>query len=232
MSTIIIKNCEVLTFEGRDPRFVAGQDILIEGNQISSIQQTSDRTQTDGQVINAAGMLAVPGMINTHAHVPMVLFRNAGPDVNENDWFNKVIFPLEANLTPDDIYWGAMLGLAEMIEAGITCTADHYFEMDMVARAVEKAGTRANWGGLFLVIKATRSLKKRSVSLNAGREKPTDASQPGSRLIRLTSVIQTSSAAAPKKPPALGLATTFTQPRHPRRFPCRLPVTEKRRFRF
>lgn len=100
MSTIIIKNCEVLTFEGRDPRFVAGQDILIEGNQISSIQQTSDRTQTDGQVINAAGMLAVPGMINTHAHVPMVLFRNAGPDVNENDWFNKVIFPLEANLTP------------------------------------------------------------------------------------------------------------------------------------
>ena len=146
MSKIIIKNCEVLTFEGRDPRFVAGQDILIEGNQISSIQQTSDRTQTDGQVINAAGMLAVPGMINTHAHVPMVLFRNAGPDVNENDWFNKVIFPLEANLTPDDIYWGAMLGLAEMIEAGITCTADHYFEMDMVARAVEKAGTRANLG--------------------------------------------------------------------------------------
>ena len=146
MSKIIIKNCEVLTFEGRDPRFVAGQDILIEGNQISSIQQTSDRTQTDGQVINAAGMLAVPGMINTHAHVPMVLFRNAGPDVNENDWFNKVIFPLEANLTPDDIYWGAMLGLAEMTEAGITCTADHYFEMDMVARAVEKAGTRANLG--------------------------------------------------------------------------------------
>jgi len=78
--------------------------------------------------------------------VPMVLFRNAGPDVNENDWFNKVIFPLEANLTPEDIYWGAMLGLAEMIEAGITCVADHYFEMDRVAQAVEKAGTRANLG--------------------------------------------------------------------------------------
>jgi len=88
----------------------------------------------------------VPGMVNTHAHVPMVLFRNAGPDVNENDWFNKVIFPLEANLTPEDIYWGAMLGMAEMIEAGITCVADHYFEMDMVAQAVEKAGTRANLG--------------------------------------------------------------------------------------
>ncbi len=146
MGKLIIQNCEVMTFEGRVPRFLTGQDILIEGNQITAIQPTSPLAQSDGRIIDAAGMLAVPGMVNTHAHVPMVLFRNAGPDVNENDWFNKVIFPLEANLTPEDIYWGAMLGLAEMIEAGITCVADHYFEMDMVAQAVEKAGTRANLG--------------------------------------------------------------------------------------
>ena len=128
------------------PRFLPGQDILIEGNQIIAIQPTAALAQSDYQVIDAAGMLAVPGMVNTHAHVPMVLFRNAGPDVNENDWFNKVIFPLEANLTPEDVYWGAMLGMAEMIAAGITCVADHYFEMDMVAQAVEKAGIRANLG--------------------------------------------------------------------------------------
>ena len=146
MAKLIIKNCEVMTFEGQVPRFLPGQDILIEGNQITDIQPTSPLAKEDYQIIDAAGMLAVPGMVNTHAHVPMVLFRNAGPDVNENDWFNKVIFPLEANLTPEDIYWGAMLGLAEMIEAGITCVADHYFEMDRVAQAVEKAGTRANLG--------------------------------------------------------------------------------------
>jgi 5-methylthioadenosine/S-adenosylhomocysteine deaminase len=146
MAKRIIKNCEVMTFEGQKPRFLPGQDVLIEGNQITAIQPTSPLAQADYQIIDAAGMLAVPGMVNAHAHVPMVLFRNAGPDVNENDWFNKVIFPLEANLTPEDIYWGAMLGLAEMIEAGITCVADHYFEMDMVARAVEKAGMRANLG--------------------------------------------------------------------------------------
>ena len=146
MAKLIIKNCEVMTFEGQVLRFLPGQDILIEGNQITAIQPTSPLAKEDYQIIDAAGMLAVPGMVNTHAHVPMVLFRNAGPDVNENDWFNKVIFPLEANLTPEDIYWGAMLGLAEMIEAGITCVADHYFEMDRVAQAVEKAGTRANLG--------------------------------------------------------------------------------------
>ncbi|MEL7636608.1 MAG: amidohydrolase [Anaerolineaceae bacterium] len=146
MAILLIRNVEVLTFEGSEPKFLPGQDLLIEGNQISAIQPTSAQPLANYQLIDATGMLAVPGMLNTHAHVPMVLFRNAGPDVNENDWFNKVIFPLEANLTPDDIYWGAMLGLAEMISAGITCVADHYFEMDRVAQAVEQAGTRANLG--------------------------------------------------------------------------------------
>ena len=146
MGKLIIRNCEVMTFEGQVPRFVPEQDILIESNLITSIQPTSLQADPGYEVIDASGKLAVPGMVNTHAHVPMVLFRNAGPDVNENDWFNKVIFPLEANLTPEDIYWGAMLGLAEMIAAGITCVADHYFEMDWVARAVEQAGTRANLG--------------------------------------------------------------------------------------
>lgn len=146
MRKLIIRNCEVMTFEGQVPCFIPGQDILIEGNQIIAIQPAAALAQADCQIIDATGMLAVPGMINTHAHVPMVLFRNAGPDVNENDWFNKVIFPLEANLTPEDVYWGAMLGLAEMIAAGITCVADHYFEMDMVAQAVELAGIRANLG--------------------------------------------------------------------------------------
>jgi len=146
MGKLLIRNVEVLTFEGNEPCFLPKQDILIEGNQISAIQPTSSQPVPEYQFIDAAGMLAIPGMLNTHAHVPMVLFRNAGPDVNEIDWFNKVIFPLEANLTPEDVYWGAMLGMAEMIAAGITCVADHYFEMDQVARAVEQAGTRANLG--------------------------------------------------------------------------------------
>ena len=146
MGNLLIRNVEVLTFEEQDPHFLPGQDILIEGDQINAIQPTSSLSAEGYQVIDAAGMLAIPGMLNTHAHVPMVLFRNAGPDVNENDWFNKIIFPLEANLTPEDIYWGSMLGLAEMIAAGITCVADHYFEMDKVAQAVEQAGARANLG--------------------------------------------------------------------------------------
>lgn len=141
---LIIKDCDVLTFEGTRPRFLHGQDIVIAGNRIKTISPTG-KTESNGDLLlDGRGKLAVPGMMNTHAHVPMVLFRNAGPDVNSNDWFNKVIFPLEANLTEEDVYWGALLGLAEMIEAGVTSVADHYFYMDSVARAVEQAGTRAN----------------------------------------------------------------------------------------
>ncbi|MDF1520105.1 MAG: amidohydrolase [Brevefilum sp.] len=140
----LIQNCTVLTFDGTKPKFLSNRDILIQGSTITAVEPTSSFENVNAVIIDAAGKLAVPGMINTHAHVPMVLFRNAGPDLNANDWFNKIIFPLEANLTPEDVYWGAMLGIAEMIESGITCAADHYFYMDSVARAVEQSGMRAN----------------------------------------------------------------------------------------
>lgn len=143
MTKTLIRGCDALTFEGTKPVFLNAQDILIEGKRIAALGKSGTLGEAK-KVIDAQGMLAVPGMINSHAHVPMALFRNAGPDLNANDWFNKVIFPLESNLTPEDVYWGAMLGMAEMIEAGITCVADHYFEMDQVAKAVEQTGLRAN----------------------------------------------------------------------------------------
>ncbi len=81
--------------------------------------------------------------MNTHAHVPMVLFRGMVEDVTVTSWFNDHIWPLESNLTSEDIYWGAMLGMAEMIENGVTSVADHYFDMDEVAKAVDQSGMRA-----------------------------------------------------------------------------------------
>ena len=69
MAKLIIKNCEVMTFEGHEPRFLTGQEIRIEGNQISAIQPTSPLAQADFQIVDATGILAVPGMLNTHAHV-------------------------------------------------------------------------------------------------------------------------------------------------------------------
>jgi len=91
-------------------------------------------------------MLAMPGLINTHAHVPMSIFRGLAEDVSIEKWFNEYMWPLESNLTEDDVFWGMQLGLAEMIESGVTTVADHYFFMDRAAAAVRQAGTRAVLG--------------------------------------------------------------------------------------
>jgi 5-methylthioadenosine/S-adenosylhomocysteine deaminase len=150
VSDLLIRNCKVLTITP-DARVLVlhDHDILIGGNRIESIQPTGQADASQfRQVIQADGLLAMPGFINTHSHVPMVIFRGLAEDVSIDKWFNDYMWPLESNLQAQDVYWGMQLGLAEMIRAGVTSVADHYFYMDEAAKAVEKAGTRAllGWG--------------------------------------------------------------------------------------
>ena len=72
-------------------------------------------------------MLVAPGLINCHAHVPMVLWRGLAEDASVERWFNDLMWPLENNIQSEDIYWGMLLGLIEQIESGVTSVADHYF---------------------------------------------------------------------------------------------------------
>lgn len=145
MGELLIRNCDVLSLTDDGISIQAGQDIAISGNRISGLGPTGSIPRDEmQQVIEAKGSLAIPGLINTHAHVPMVLFRGLVEDVPISAWFNDYIWPLESNLTAEDVYWGALLGLAEMIEVGVTHVADHYFYMDQVAEAVEQCGMRAN----------------------------------------------------------------------------------------
>lgn len=145
MSKKIIKNCDLLSFESGKAEILTTQDILIENSRIRAVAKSGSLEVTPGtETIPADGLLAVPGFINTHAHVPMVLIRNLAEDVTPTEWFNDYIWPMESNLTEDDVYWGAQLGMAEMIENGVTCVADHYFYVDRIAEAVEQSGMRAN----------------------------------------------------------------------------------------
>ena len=142
---LLIHKCDVLQSVDRVAEIQAEFDIGIQGRKITLVGETDPaRLEQSKKVVQASGLLAIPGLINTHAHVPMVLFRGLAEDVPIAAWFNDFIWPLESNLTPEDVYWGALLGLAEMIEAGVTCVADHYFYMDQVAQAVEESGMRAN----------------------------------------------------------------------------------------
>lgn len=149
MSTLLIHDCSVLHIPADRPEvtILDHQDILVRGGRIEAIQPTGqvDRSHFT-QVIEARGMLAAPGLINTHAHTPMVLFRGLAEDVTIDSWFNDYIWRLEHNLIPDDVRLGMLLGLAEMIEAGVTTVAEHYFHMHHAARAVDEAGTRGLLG--------------------------------------------------------------------------------------
>ncbi|MDH5267787.1 MAG: amidohydrolase family protein, partial [Candidatus Bathyarchaeota archaeon] len=93
--------------------------------------------------IDSKGKVATPGLINCHTHLPMTLFRGIAEDQPLTTWLTQTIWPLEAKLTPNDIYQGALLGCLENIKNGTTTFADMYFHEEKIAKAVEKAGLRA-----------------------------------------------------------------------------------------
>ena len=148
----VVRNVTVVDPQGSRTAVLPHQDIVIAGNRIAAIRPTTPAPPVPplagdreaAEVIDGTGLVALPGLVNCHAHAAMVLFRGAAEDVTLEAWFNDYIWPMEANLTPDDVYWGALLAAAEMIQSGITTVADHYFHMDRVAEALRDAGLRAH----------------------------------------------------------------------------------------
>lgn len=147
MNRTLIRGADVLDVGDAACRVLHGHDLEITDNRITAIEPTGHiEVRDDMRVIDGAGMLAIPGLINTHAHTAMGIFRGLAEDVDIESWFNEYMWPLESNLTADDVFWGMQLGLAEMIAAGVTSVADHYFFMDRAVEAVTRAGTRAALG--------------------------------------------------------------------------------------
>ncbi|MCQ2372808.1 MAG: amidohydrolase [Phascolarctobacterium sp.] len=115
--------------------------IAIDGNKIVGIDVADFVAD---EVIDGKGKLATPGMVNTHGHVSMTILRSYADDLALMDWLNNHIWPVEGKMVAEDIYWGAMLGITEMLKGGTTCFADMYSEMDSVAKACDQLGIRAN----------------------------------------------------------------------------------------
>lgn len=90
--------------------------------------------------------IAMPGLINTHTHMAMGFFRNYSDGLPILRWLEECIWPAEARLTPDDIYYGTLLGISELIKCGCTTFRDMYFELDKTVEATVKSGLRAVLG--------------------------------------------------------------------------------------
>ncbi len=98
-------------------------------------------------MIDANGGIILPGLVNTHTHLPMSLFRGLADDLPLTEWLNEYIFPAEQkHINPDSVKLGSLLGCAEMILSGTTTCCDGYFYEDAVAQAVLESGMRAVLG--------------------------------------------------------------------------------------
>ncbi|MGE5474846.1 MAG: amidohydrolase family protein [Ignavibacteriales bacterium] len=142
---LLIKNAKILTMN-------SNMDVIEKGNiaiRDDKIYYVSDNNVippdfSTSNVIDAKGMLVMPGLVNAHTHIAMTLLRNYADDLPLEQWLFNKIFPVEDKMIPEDIYWGSMLGIVEMIKSGTTCFADMYSSMEEVARAVAETGIRAN----------------------------------------------------------------------------------------
>jgi 5-methylthioadenosine/S-adenosylhomocysteine deaminase len=107
---------------------------------------TDAAAQSGDDVIDAAGAHLVPPLVNGHTHAAMTLFRGSGGDLPLMPWLQERIWPVEAKLDDEDVYWGARLACAEMIRSGTTRFWDMYWHPEATARAVEESGIRAAIG--------------------------------------------------------------------------------------
>lgn len=173
MSRVLIRNVDVLIVpEQGECRVDEAQDIHVHDDRIVAITQTSipptpnlptydpptsipptDSAPRAGEpateVVDGRGLLAVPGLVNSHTHSPMVMMRGAAEDLSIEDWFNRRIWPMEVNLTPERVRVGARLACAEMLLAGVTTFVDHYFHADQIAAAAIESGIRADLAPTF-----------------------------------------------------------------------------------
>jgi 5-methylthioadenosine/S-adenosylhomocysteine deaminase len=138
--SILLKNCRWIVTQNLNREVLENQSIYIEGDKIVDIGRISIKADEE---VDCSKMVVMPGLINTHTHLSMTLFRGYGDDSPLKEWLENKIWPLERKLTGEICYWGALLGCLEMIKTGTTCFLDMYFFVKDVAKAVHKAGLKA-----------------------------------------------------------------------------------------
>lgn len=140
---LLITNGIVLTMDPEN-RILENGAVAVRKETISAVgPATALESQSATETIDAAGGIVMPGLVNTHTHAAMTLFRGLADDLPLATWLNDHIFPAEALLDPDKVLAGTLLACAEMILSGTTCFCDMYLFEDAVARAAKAAGLRA-----------------------------------------------------------------------------------------
>jgi 5-methylthioadenosine/S-adenosylhomocysteine deaminase len=142
---LIIHNGIIVTVNPDFEIFRSGF-VAVKGGRVERVGHhgIEERLPDADVVIDAKEGIVLPGLVNTHTHLPMTLFRGLADDLSLMDWLNNHIFPAEAkHVNPDSVHTGTLLGCAEMLLGGTTTCCDGYFYESKVAEAVEQTGMRA-----------------------------------------------------------------------------------------
>lgn len=137
---LLIKNATIVTMCDADSVIENGY-IAVSNNRISYVGADCP-TGNFEKVIEAKGLVAMPGLVNAHTHTAMTILRSYADDMNLQDWLFTKIFPFEDTLTPEMVYGGSVAGIMEMLSTGTTCFNDMYFFQEETARAAEELGMR------------------------------------------------------------------------------------------
>jgi 5-methylthioadenosine/S-adenosylhomocysteine deaminase len=146
--SLLVTNGIVIT-EDQAGRVIDRGSVAIEGRDIVAVDRvdTIAAAYTSSDTLDANGAVVMPGLINTHTHAPMVLFRGLADDLALMDWLQKYIFPAEAKtVSPEFVRAGTRLAALEMIESGTTTYTDMYYFEDEIARVTKAAGLRGVLG--------------------------------------------------------------------------------------
>ncbi len=138
---LLIKNATIIT-QNSKRQILRDYDVLIEKNKIAKIGR--GLRAPSAETIDAHRKVVLPSFVNTHTHIAMAILRGYADDLKLKEWLEKEIWPMEAQMKKEDIYWGSMLGIAELIHSGISAFLDMYFFPEATAKAVEESGLRAN----------------------------------------------------------------------------------------
>ncbi|MGI6030990.1 MAG: amidohydrolase [Eubacteriales bacterium] len=139
---ILFKHANILTMDG--DRQLQDGFVGVRGNTIVYVGTEQPNLEEYQQVIDCTGKVLMPGLYNTHSHIPMTLLRGHGDELPLEKWLETRIYPAEDRLNPDTVKWGTLLGISEMLAGGICSYTDMYFFSDVIAQATMESGMKAN----------------------------------------------------------------------------------------
>lgn len=145
---LIVTAAHVVTMDSEYRLYEPGA-VVIRGDTIAAVGPRAEilKNYTARDIHHAGERWVLPGLVNTHTHIPMNLMRGLGDDLELMSWLRKYIFPLEAKVVDAEyVYEATLAGCAEMIRRGTTTAADMYYFEDEVARGVKESGLRGFLG--------------------------------------------------------------------------------------